>query len=79
MMISVFLTLLFLSTFISLLLYLRTNQDIHLVLAFFCGTIFLIWSLVVAHWSIHLLSLLVLLCLRIPFSNPKTVEIYEES
>jgi hypothetical protein len=78
MMVSLFLTLLFLSTFISLLLYLRTNQDIHLVLAFFCGIIFLIWSLVVAHWSVHLVSLLALLCLRIPFFNPQVIEVYEE-
>lgn len=78
MMVSLFLILLFLSTFGSLVLYLRTNHDIHLVLALFCGIIFLVSSLIVAHWSIHLIGLLALLCFRIPIFTPKAVEIYDE-
>lgn len=78
MMISLFMMLLFLTTIISAFIYQRTNQDIHLVLAIFTAIIFFVCALAMAHWSIHMFALLTLLCIRIPFFNAKTVNIYEE-
>ncbi len=77
-MVSLFLVLLFLTTLVSLFLYFRTNHDIHLVLGVSSGIIFILWSLIVSHWSIHLLGLLALICLRIPALNPQPAEICEE-
>lgn len=71
--------LLFLITaVISIYLYQRTNHEIHLVLAVFSAAICLLWGLMIAHWSIHLLSLLALIYFRVPIFKPKTVNIYQE-
>lgn len=78
MIIPVFLTLLLLTTIASVFLYKRTNHEIHLVLGIFTFIIFLIWSLAVAHWSIHILALSVLLLVRIPVLTPKTVSINDK-
>ncbi|BAQ61676.1 hypothetical protein GM3708_2082 [Geminocystis sp. NIES-3708] len=77
-MIPLFLTMLLLTTITSIFIYQRTNQEVHLVLALFTAIIFLIWGLAIAHWSIHILALLALLCIRIPLFSPKTIKIYEK-
>jgi predicted membrane protein len=79
MMIPLFMTLLLLTTIASIFIYQRTNQEVHLVLAIFTAIIFLIWGLAIAHWSIHILALLTLFCIRIPVFSSKTVKIYEKS
>lgn len=53
----------------SVILYLRTDNDIFGLLAVTMATACFIWGLVVAHWSIHLCFLVVLLLLR----NPKII------
>jgi len=68
-MITLFMTLLFLTTIVSIFIYRRTNQEIHLVLAIFTAIILIIWGFAVAHWSIHILALLTLLCIRIRWSK----------
>lgn len=78
MLIAVFMTLLFVTTIVSVLIYQRTNQDIHLILAIFTASIFIIWGLAIAHWTIHILALVALLCVRIPIFTPKTVKIYNK-
>lgn len=77
-MITLFMTLLFLTSIASIFIYRRTNQEIHLVLAIFTAIILLIWGFAVAHWSIHILALLTLFCIRIPIFTPKTVKISQE-
>ncbi|MBL1209910.1 MAG: hypothetical protein FWJ34_09505 [Geminocystis sp. GBBB08] len=71
-------TLLLLTAIISFFLYQRTNQEIHLMLAIVTTIVFLVWVLAIAHWSIHILALLTLLCIRIPTLSPKIVKVYEE-
>ena len=61
MAIPMFLILLFSTALINIFLYLRTANDIFGVLAVGMTICCLIWGLVIAHWSIHLLTLLVLL------------------
>lgn len=46
--------------------YQKTDNDIFGVLAVASAAACLIWGLVIAHWSIHLLGLLVLLKFRTP-------------
>lgn len=75
MLISLFMVLLIFTTIISALIYQRTNQDIHLILSFCTGIAFLVLSLVIAHWTIHLLALLALFCIRIPEFRANTIEI----
>jgi hypothetical protein len=72
-MIPIFPILLLITALISICLYQRTDQEIHLVLAIFSAIIGLIWGLIIAHWSIHLFSLLVLICLPTPILKNKTV------
>jgi hypothetical protein len=79
MMIPLFITLLLLTTIVSVFLYQHTNQEIYLVLALFTAVIFLIWGLAIAHWSVHILALLALLCIPIPVLSPKTVKVKEKS
>ena len=77
MIFPIFPVLFLVTALVSVFLYQRTNQEIHLVLAVASGIVCLLWGLVIAHWSIHLLSLLALLFLRNPIL--KTVEIYSDS
>ncbi len=77
MIFPIFPFLLLVTALISAFLYQRTNQEIHLVLAVASASACLLWGLVIAHWSIHLLSLLALLFLRNPIL--KTVEIYNDN
>lgn len=58
--------LLFVTAIVSLFLYLRTANDIFALLAVGMTLSCLIWGLVIAHWSIHLLALLALLFLGKP-------------
>ncbi|WP_330203867.1 hypothetical protein [Cyanobacterium sp. Dongsha4] len=78
MLIPIFMTLLFVTTIASIFIYQRTNQDIHLILGIFTASVFIIWGLAIAHWSIHMLALLLLLCIRIPVFTPKAVKIYNK-
>jgi len=50
----------------SVFLYIRTSQEIYGVLAIVTTIVCLIWGLVVAHWSIHILALLLLFKLKSP-------------
>ena len=77
MTIPMFPLLLLVTALISALLYQRTNQEIHLVLAVASAAVCLVWGLIIAHWSIHLLSLLALFFFRDPIL--KTVEIYNDN
>ena len=64
MTIPIFPILLFLTAVGSIILYQRTALDIFKVLAAGTAIVCLIWGLVIAHWTIHLLSLIVLLKLN---------------
>lgn len=44
----------------SIVLYQRTTNDIYQVLAAGTAIVCLIWGFAIAHWSIHLLSLILL-------------------
>jgi hypothetical protein len=78
MMIPMFPLLLLLTAVLSVVIYQRTNNDIHLVLAISSGLICLLWGLIIAHWSIHLLSLLILLCFRKPVFKTKPIQVYNK-
>ena len=62
----IFLLLMFITTLGSIILYLRTASDIFGVLSVVMAVSCLIWGLVVAHWSIHLLALAALLFVKKP-------------
>ncbi|VEP18241.1 conserved hypothetical protein [Hyella patelloides LEGE 07179] len=66
MIFPVFPILMLVTTIGSIILYLRTANDIFGVLSVGMAIACLIWGLVVAHWSIHLLFLVALLLLRKP-------------
>lgn len=53
--------LLLVSAIASIVIYLRTENDIFALLAVGMSIACLIWGLVIVHWSIHLLALLALL------------------
>ncbi|MEM8720636.1 MAG: hypothetical protein AAGE84_15265 [Cyanobacteria bacterium P01_G01_bin.39] len=53
--------LLLLTAVASIFVYLRTNNDIFALLAVGTSICCLIWGLVIAHWSVHILALLALL------------------
>ena len=62
----IFLLLMFITTLGSIILYLRTASDIFGVLSVVMAVSCLIWGLVAAHWSIHLLALAALLFVKKP-------------
>lgn len=66
MILPVFPLLMLATTLGSVVLYLRTANDIFGVLAGTMAIACLIWGLVVAHWSVHLLFLVALLFWRKP-------------
>jgi hypothetical protein len=66
MMLPIFPLLLLITAFGSVILYLRTAHDIFGVLAVVTTIACLIWGLVIAHWSIHLLALIALLFIKKP-------------
>lgn len=53
--------LLFVTAVASIVIYLRTDNDIFALLAVGMSVCCLVWGLVIAHWSVHLLALLALL------------------
>ena len=75
MMIPVFPLLFFVTSIGSVLCYQRTDNDIFWVLAAASAFTCLIWGLIIAHWSIHLVSLIVLLRFRSPIFNAIQVEV----
>ena len=52
--------LLFVTAIASIAIYLRTSNDIFALLGAGMTLICLIWGLVIAHWSIHVLTLVAL-------------------
>ncbi|MGK7876552.1 MAG: hypothetical protein AB4426_25625 [Xenococcaceae cyanobacterium] len=66
MMVPMFPVLLFFTALGSVLLYQRTSHDIFAVLAAGTAIVCIIWGLAIAHWSVHLLSLIVLLKFKSP-------------
>ena len=50
----------------SIVIYLRTDNDIFALLAVGMSVSCLIWGLVIAHWSVHLLALLAVLFIGRP-------------
>ena len=58
--------LLFVAALASVVIYLRTDNDIFALLAVGMSLICLVWGLVVAHWSIHVLALFALLFIGKP-------------
>jgi hypothetical protein len=60
---------------VSIIWYQRTANDIFWVLAVASAVIGLIWVLVIAHWSIQLLGLLLLLKARSPIMRVVQVKI----
>ena len=67
--------LLFITAIASIVTYLRTSNDIFALLGAGMTVICLIWGLVVAHWSIHILALAALFLFVKPVSvgtvNPR--------
>ena len=63
--------LLFVTAIASIVIYLRTSNDIFALLGAGMTVICLIWGLVIAHWSIHVLALAALLV----FVKPKPVSV----
>lgn len=55
-----FLILLLVTAIVSIVIYLRTDNDIFGLLGVGMSVSCLIWGLVLAHWSIHILALLAL-------------------
>lgn len=53
---------------ISIVIYLRTSNDIFALLGACMTLICLIWGLVIAHWSIHILALAALFLFVKPVS-----------
>lgn len=53
--------LLLVTAIASIVVYLRTDNDIFALLAVGMSVTCVIWGLVIAHWSVHLLALLALL------------------
>ena len=58
--------LLFVAAIASIVIYLRTDNDIFALLAVGMSLICLVWGLVIAHWSIHVLALFALLFIGKP-------------
>ena len=61
-----FLILLLVSALASIFIYHRTDNDIFALLAVGMSITCLIWGLVVAHWSVHILALFAVLYLGKP-------------
>lgn len=68
-----FLFLLLVTALTSIIIYLRTDNDIFGLLGIFMSLTCLIWGLAIAHWSVHVLALFALLF----FGKPVTVATVE--
>lgn len=73
MILPMFPILLIVTALGSVFLYLRTSHEIYGVLAIGTAIVCLIWGLVVAHWSIHVVTLLLLFKFKSPLL--KAVEV----
>lgn len=58
----------------SIVIYLRTNNDIFGLLGVGMSVSCLIWGLVLAHWSIHILALLALFFVGKPLAIAKVMD-----
>jgi hypothetical protein len=74
MLLPLFPLLLLVTAIVSIVCYQRTRNDTFGVLGVSTTLACLIWGLVVAHWSIHLLSLILLARLRSPLLSLVAVE-----
>lgn len=67
--------LLLVAAIASIVIYLRTDNDIFALLAVGMSIACLIWGLVIAHWSVHLLALFAVLFIGKPVAvatvNPR--------
>ncbi|RMF21645.1 MAG: hypothetical protein D6756_12030 [Cyanobacteria bacterium J083] len=66
MILPIFPILFFLTAIISILLYLKTAQEVYGILAVSSTIVCFIWGLVIAHWSVHIVALILLLGLKLP-------------
>ncbi|XLQ11323.1 MAG: hypothetical protein KPI85_07445 [cyanobacterium endosymbiont of Epithemia adnata isolate EadnSB Bon19] len=78
MMLPVFPLLFFIISIGSILWYQRTDNDIFGVLAAASALTCLIWGLIIAHWSIHLVSLIMLLRFGSPVFNAIQVNVSDK-
>ncbi|MGL5941765.1 MAG: hypothetical protein ACRC2S_15560 [Waterburya sp.] len=74
---SMFLFLLLITAIFSIVIYLRTSNDIFALLGVCMALSCLIWGLVIAHWSIHLLTLLAILFWSRPLAVATVSSRYE--
>ena len=58
--------LLLVTALASIVIYLRTDNDIFALLAVGMSLACLIWGLIIAHWSVHILALFAVLYLGKP-------------
>ena len=65
---TMFPILLLVTAIASIVVYLRTDNDIFGLLAVGMSVSCLIWGLVIAHWSVHLLALFALLFIGKPLT-----------
>ena len=59
----------------SILIYQRTSHELTRMLSCGCAIVFLIWGFAIAHWSIHLLCLLLLLNIKVSRNLLQTARI----
>jgi hypothetical protein len=78
MMLPVFPFLFFIISIGSIFWYQRTDNDIFVVLAAASAFTCLIWGLIIVHWSIQLLSLIVLLRFGSPVFNAIQVKVSDK-
>ncbi|MGK7930100.1 MAG: hypothetical protein AB4041_01520 [Microcystaceae cyanobacterium] len=78
MMLPLFPLLLVITAIWSILWYQKTDNDIFGVLGTTSAVIGLIWGLVIAHWSINLIGLVLLLIFRSSLLNALTVKVHQD-
>ena len=66
MLLPTFPILLLVTAVASIVMYNKTTQEIFGVLAVATAIVCLIWGVVIAHWSVNLLALIMVLRLRMP-------------
>jgi hypothetical protein len=78
MILPLFPLLLLFTAIWSVLWYQKTNNDIFGVLGVTSAVIGLIWGLVIAHWSINLIGLVILLFFRSSLISTVTVKVHQD-
>ncbi len=78
MMLPLFPLLLLITSVWSILWYQKSDNDIFGVLGATSAIIGLIWGLIIAHWSINLIGLLVLLYFRSSFFSTVPIKINQD-